>query len=339
MRRIGIGTAILVSFLLTLPLIGILYLGKVAFGLPFVPEDLFGWFVRAGAGPFVALSDWFANLIAGGSQTSPQAAELASQILSITLFLIIGMLVGLFFYLLAGRKTFVLDWVDGVAIGALFGAPLIFISLNSGSSPVNPVIQAFWLAVLFIAWGVGLALVYRRFGKIEAETAETASSATVVPPSGEKDESDLETGTDATGAGENVSPEAVEGTIGRRQFLLRLGASTAAITAISGVAAVALDNPERAVARRQTLPVADPETVAFYNRTFRRFSIVQLQPDAAEGEVNVLALGAEYPDHQYVTVWIGEQSPIVVYENIETALSAYRAGDTESSVEVVWLDR
>jgi hypothetical protein len=335
MRKISVGIAILISIFLTIPLVSILYFGKVAFGLPFVVEDLYGWLVRAGVGPFDALYSGLANRLTADGRTPAQVGELASLLLSAALFLIIGTLLGLLFYLLAGRKTFALDWVDGVAIGSLFGTPLIFISLNSGASPINPVIQTVWLAVLFIAWGVALALVYRRLGKIDAEAAPTGP---LVPPSEEIGEGESESATDAEVPTSVVSEVSGE-PIGRRQFLLRLGASTAAITAISGLAAVTLDNPERAAAQRQTLPVASAETVAFYNRTFRRFSIVRLQPGAAEGELTVLALGAEYPDHHYVTLWIGEQSPIVVYENIETALAAYRsARDSESIVEVVWLD-
>lgn len=338
MRKIGIGTAILVSILLTMPLTGILYLGKVAFGLPFVAEDLYGWFVRAGVGPFIDLHNWLASRGAADGRTPTQAADWASLILSVFFLFIITILVGVFFHLLAGRKTFALDWADGVAIGALLGAPLIFASLNGGFSLVNPIVQAIWLAVLFVGWGVALALVYRRLGNSEAAPPDLID----VPALESESAVDGEvTAAEALPETMPTAPEVKESAIGRRQFLLRLGASTAAITTISGVAAAALSSPERTAAQRRTLPAADPETVEFYNNMFRRFSIARLQPGAAAGEVNVLALGVEYPDHHYVSVWIGEQSPIVVYENIETALAAYRdsAGDSESIVDIIWLDR
>ncbi len=328
MRKIGIGTAILVSLLLTIPLAALLYLGRMLLGLPFVPEDLYGWFVRAGVRPFVLLYDWFV----GSGTAATQSNHPAVFILSIALFLIIGLLVAILFHLLVGRKSSVLDWVDGVAIGALFGVPLILVSLNLGSSILNPLVQSAWLAVLFIGWGVALVWVYRRLGQIKEQELATAAA----PPLSLNDEAE-------SGEAITVDPaqsETGKATIGRRQFLLRLGASTAAITAVSAVAATVFGSPERTAAQRRTLPVADPDTVAFYNDTFRRFSIISLQPGAAEGEVNVLALGAEYPDHHYVTVWIGEQSPIVIYENIETALNAYRemAGDAASTVDILWLD-
>jgi hypothetical protein len=252
--------------------------------------------------------------------------------LSIALFLIAGLLVAILFHLLIGRKSSSPDWVDGVTIGILFGMPLILASFNLRSSILNPLLQLVWLVVLFIGWGIALVWVYRRLGLIENRELTTA----VAPSFPVNDET--EPGGEAT-IGQSL-PEAGDAPIGRRQFLLRLGASTVAITAISGVAATILGSPERTAGQRRTLPTADPDTVAFYNATFRRFSIVSLQPGAAEGEVNVLALGAEYPDHHYVTVWIGEQSPIVVYENIETALNVYRqmAGDSASSVDIIWLD-
>lgn len=327
MRKIGIGTAILVSLFLTVPLAALLYLGHVLFRLPFLPADLYGWFVRAGVEPFILLYDWSSG---GGVTNGALPAQANILTLSTTLFLIIGLLTGILFHLLIGRKSSSLDWVDGLAIGALFGTPLMFVSLNLGSSLLNPFLQLAWLAALFIAWGLSLVWVYRRLGRLdEIEDQEAA----VLPPANSQIEAESAEAVTIAQAPVEAGPR----TIGRRQFLLRFGASAAAITAISGVAATLLDSPEREAAQQYVLPVADPETIAFYNEAFRRFSIVRLQPGAAEGEISLLALGAEYPDQHYVTVWVGEQSPIVVYENIETALNAYRE-EAAGTVDIIWLD-
>jgi hypothetical protein len=320
MRKIGIGTAILVTVLLTIPLIAILYLGQLLLSLPFVPADVVHWLLRAGMAPWDFMLEWLAG-------------DWTLLLVSSGFFLLLATFVGLLFHFLVGRKHVALDWVDGVAIGALFGTPLLFATLNGGFSPANPLLQAIWLSVLFVAWGIALALAYRRLG---GRTAVSPAVVTPLPP--EAGEAEERSGAEAEAADAEV--RASESAIGRRQFLLRLGAVTAAVTAVSGVAAVTLDDPQRAAARRRTLPVADPDTVAAYNSSFRRFSIARLQPGAADGEVDVLALGTEYPDHHYVALWIGEQSPIVVYENVETALAAYRGESDETGgvIEIIWLD-
>lgn len=45
--------------------------------------------------------------------------------------------------------------------------------------------------------------------------------------------------------------------------------------------------------------------------------------------------GAEYPDRNYV-IWLGGRSPIVIYENLETALAAYSVEGEQTGL--FWLD-
>lgn len=49
-----------------------------------------------------------------------------------------------------------------------------------------------------------------------------------------------------------------------------------------------------------------------------------------------LALGAEYPDRNYVSVWIGEHSPIIIYDDLQTALAAF--GSDEDPVGLFFID-
>ena len=57
---------------------------------------------------------------------------------------------------------------------------------------------------------------------------------------------------------------------------------------------------------------------------------------AAVDTSNVLALGAEYPDRNYVSIWLGGHSPIVIYNSLETALAAYSTDDEPAGL--FWLD-
>ena len=68
---------------------------------------------------------------------------------------------------------------------------------------------------------------------------------------------------------------------------------------------------------------------------FRRFAIVR-GGSAAVDTSNVLALGAEYPDRNYVSIWLGGHSPIVIYNSLETALAAYSTDDEPAGL--FWLD-
>ena len=88
-------------------------------------------------------------------------------------------------------------------IGALFGLPMIAISIAIGGSDVAPTLVIVWLLLLFLAWGAGLRAVYIRLnpdaGLLELAEAEAPAV----------------------------------GAIDRRQFLVRLGAATATITVAS----------------------------------------------------------------------------------------------------------
>ena len=88
-----------------------------------------------------------------------------------------------------------------------------------------------WLAGLFLVWGLALGLIYSRLESIE----QTAKLTAVVEaePGGESSE--------ATKASQARSVEK----IGRRQFLVRLGAATATITVVSGGLGVVLATAER----------------------------------------------------------------------------------------------
>ena len=53
MKKLGLGIGILVGTFLTATLMGILYLGRQAFGLPFVPYEFFNWIARVLPGDLV----------------------------------------------------------------------------------------------------------------------------------------------------------------------------------------------------------------------------------------------------------------------------------------------
>jgi len=312
--RPGFGLALLIILLTTAPLLGIMYLGAQLLRLPFTPFDLYDWPVRIGFAPWARAIDALnaAQTEAGGNIA--QASTLTQWGVSLALFLALALAVGLVFYALAARRGRTTDWVDGLTVGALFAVPLIFVSLMVDSSPLPGLLVIGWLAALFIGWGITLSYA---FGRVLALGGSQR-------PVGDET-------LDATDAEDEAAG------IGRRQFLLQFGASTAAVAAISAAAGAALARREDAAQLQRTLPMISPEFQAAERELFggfRRFAIVRggTTPEAS----TVLALGAEYPDRNYVSIWLGGRSPIVIYENLQTALAAYSTEEAEAGL--FWLD-
>lgn len=316
MRRLGFWTALVVIFFLAVTLAAVQFAGNRLFGLPFSPSDLYDWLVRSGPGVWQSLVEVTTGFFTGRGQSLAEASQTAEVVLSLGTFLTLATTAGLIFYLFVGRRPVLPDGIDGITIGAVFGVPMLLISLFAGRSLTEPILIIVWLLGLYLAWGLALSYAFRRLMR----------PVTLVP------------GADATNdseTGEPLEPEAAA-RLDRRQFLLQFGASTAAITAISATAGALLANEEARTLR--PFPIAGPDFLANQSGlldNFRRFAIVSFPPGQPEA-ATVATLGAEYPDRAYVSVWLGEGSPIVVYENLETALSAYRSDESETTV--VWLD-
>lgn len=305
----GLGVALLIILLATAPLLGVMYLGARLLRLPFTPFDLYDWPVRAGFAPWAQLIDEWNTAQTGGNIA--QTAPLVQWLLALTIFLVLAFAVGLAFYAFVMRRGRVPDLVDGITAGALLAVPMIFASLSVGSSPLPSFMVILWLGALFIVWGIVLSYA---FGRLMAAPAEP------VAVEGEALDDQLHAG------------------INRRRFLLQFGAGAAAVTALSAAAGAALSHREDAVALQRTLPMISPEFRAAQSELFgefRRFVIVRGVTTTVE-ESDVVALGTEYPDRNYVSIWLGGRSPIVIYENLETALAAYSTD--EAPAGLFWLD-
>lgn len=303
-RRSGPGSAILVILLATLPLIGIMYLGHQLLNLPFIPFDLYDWPIRAGIALWISLIDTLTGSQAAVGGNIAQSASLVQWLLSLGLFLLIALIMGLAFRAFVTRRDRHPDLIDGITIGILFAVPMIFISLTTSGSPLPALLNVVWLGALFVVWGIVLAYAFGHLMEPAGATLPDGSRA---------------------------------GGIGRRQFLLQFGAGAAAITAISAAGA-ALAPGKDAAQLQKTLPMVAPDFLQAQQElfgNFRRFVIVR-GGTASAAESNVLALGAEYPDRNYVSVWLGGRSPIVIYENIQTALSAFSTEDQIAGI--YWLD-
>lgn len=210
-RRPAVWVGGLIGGLLTLPLIAILFVGERLAGLPFLPFDFFDWFARILPGPLITAGiDTMIEVILalGLGSDLDSTAKLAERFIALSMFVIIGIFAGALFFAIMnrlaadGRRT-----GAGVFFGWIVGLPLALISFDINiSATADPFLRILWFIAVFATWGSALYWAYERL-------------ATSVPVS-----------EDATASAEVID---------RRQFLIRLGGATAAITVVgAGLGAV-----------------------------------------------------------------------------------------------------
>jgi DMSO/TMAO reductase YedYZ molybdopterin-dependent catalytic subunit len=184
-----------------------MYLARQIASLPFIPYELFDWITRVLPGDLVTFGiDLMIDSMLLLQISVADTAKQAEQAIAILLFLAGGILFGaLYFAFFKARKT-TPDFFSGVIAGALFGLPLIGISIAIGQPTIRPILRVLWIAALFLLWGVLLSWLALRLALAQSEAA-----------------------------GEESSVERIS----RRQFLITLGASSATITVVSaGVGSV-----------------------------------------------------------------------------------------------------
>ena len=192
--------------LLTAPLMGVMYLADELAGLPFIPFDLFDWITRVLPGSVVTFGiDMMIDTMRLVGVSVADTAKTAEKALAVSQFFFMGVVGGALFFAFVRLRGAPPDLLTGLVVGALAGLPMIAISIAIGGSDVEPILVALWLAVLFLGWGAALRETYVRLNPDE-----------VVPEPSEGEVGAVQT-------------------IGRRQFLIRLGTTTAVITVASSV--------------------------------------------------------------------------------------------------------
>ena len=198
-------TNALIGALLTAPLIIVFYSGWKLLELPFAPFGLFNGLTRILPGPIAtmgveAIVQIIRALKLGTIATASKAGE---QIMSVAIFFIAGTVIGgTLFQILktAGRFATLIAICVGVACG--LAVALASTTLNR-TSFTNPTIGFIWIVIAFAIWGLA-------FEWVHSHLPASAGAANAV---------------------DTNSRASVE-QIDRRQFLIRLGGATAAITVI-----------------------------------------------------------------------------------------------------------
>ena len=224
LSRLGLGA--LAGALLTAPLIGLMYLADKLLDLPFVPFAFFDWLARILPGPLVTFGiDLMIDGLRLAGFSVAAAAKTGEQLGAILLFWVIGVAAAALFFAvhqkrearppLTGRDTPFSKPILGLLIGLFFGIPMTLVSLPMGQSTMNPVVTAIILMALFLLWGLTLSWTCRR----------TAGPGRAAVP---------------------AAADAAASILNRRQFLVRLGATTATITVAGAGLGMVLNQEERA---------------------------------------------------------------------------------------------
>ena len=211
-----LATGALVGGLLTASMISMMYLADQIAGLPFAPFDLFNWIARMLPGPVITSGiDLMIDTMLLLGINVADTAKLAEQVMAVMLFLILGILTGAIFFIIINTRQIKMDLLAGLVLGALFGLPIVVISVGFGEARVHASISFIWLLILFLGWGLTLGWSYRRLYQVEEEPS--------IP---------------------DEEMRRVE-TINRRQFLIVLGGATAAITVAGAGIGAPLSGAER----------------------------------------------------------------------------------------------
>ncbi len=199
----------LAGLLVTAPLLALLYLAATLLGFPFVPFELFNWITRLLPGPVITWGiDRMLDVLIFLGVDVADTAKTAEQAMALAGFLALGVLVGGTLYALS-RRLAAKPYSLGLLAGALTGLPLVAITLVVGRSAASPIGTAGGLVLLFLVWGVALALPARALLPRAVSAADEADEVREVRR------------------------------LSRRQALVLLGAASASITVVgAGLAAV-----------------------------------------------------------------------------------------------------
>ena len=223
----GIDKGGVIGGVLTAPLIGVMYLVDKMAGLPFVPFMLFDWITRVLPGGLVTFGiDTMIDAMRMVGMSVAAAAKTSEQIAAVLLLFILGIVLGSLYFLVMRKLRTTPRPVTGIVMGVIFGAPMIAVSLPVEQSGASPMFTIIGLGIMFLAWGLAFVPVYRRLA-YEGPRIETEDEIRWAR------------------------------SINRRQFLVRLGASAATITVLSGGVGSVLAQRERRLLEESVTATAE----------------------------------------------------------------------------------
>ncbi len=270
MDRPRLGVGILVSTMSTAALTGILALADQLAGLPFAPFDVFDWLARTLPGGVIRLGiDVMVAVLNALGLSVRDTSKTAEHIMAIAGLFIACTAMGTALFAVSRKLALKRNILLGLMAGLAMGMPVTIISLSAVQmASRGPFVSAVWLIAVFAGWGTSLGWAYDRL----TGTAKPLIAPTVRAQGG------LE-----AASGQELTVEQR----GRREFLIRMGATSAAITVVGSGLASALatrtrQSEEAASAQAGTPASADAQE-----------ALVDL-PNASDALIPALGTRPEY---------------------------------------------
>ncbi len=208
MKKPSVSTGAGIGALLTAPLIALLYLGWKLAGLPFAPFDIFDWLARTLPGSVVTFGiDTLVKVIRVLSLGSTATvAKTAEQGMAITIFFVGGVVTAAVLFAIL-RRSARPPRRAGMIVGAVVGVAVVLVSRSlDRATATDQTLGGLWILGASVVWGAACSFVYDRL----LTRAESHATLDTLP-------------------GDTLEQ------IDRRQFLIRLGGATAAITVVGAV--------------------------------------------------------------------------------------------------------
>ena len=208
LRKPSLWLGALVGGFLTMTLTSLLFLADQVAGLPFIPFDVFDYVSRILPGALLTFGiDMMVEMIiAFNMGETSAAAKTAEQLMGLAGFLALGTVAITLVYGLMNRsRTSARNLFPGLALGLAFGALMMLISsqVNLTATAAVPA-QILWVILAFAIWGMAANWIYNALAHSDG-----------------KSKTDEETGETVT-----IEP------LNRRQFMVRIGGASAALTVI-----------------------------------------------------------------------------------------------------------
>ncbi|MGD8620958.1 MAG: molybdopterin-dependent oxidoreductase [Anaerolineales bacterium] len=218
---------LIISLIFALPLTAVMYLGDALLGFAFVPFDFFNWITGILPGPLVTFGiDLMIDTFLALGISVANTAKTAEQAIAVLQFVGLVFIAGAIFVQLMRSKVVDANLGSGLIAGSLLGLPLVAITLSESPSALRALLDALWLLALFLGWGAGMALTFKR----------------------------LRAGIEATEGLDETQFEQVQ--FNRRSFLITLGAASATLTVVGAGLGAVLSAAER---RRLLAATGDSE--------------------------------------------------------------------------------
>ena len=219
MKTQTIGLGALVGGLLIVPTVAVMYLADNWLNFSFAPYDIFDWIARILPGAVVTFGiDLMIDSLRMLGLNVADTAKTAEQIQAVLAFAIAGVGASIIVYSFVGRRAAGSGPRLGLLVGAILGLPIAMISASISQVSTSGFFIFLWVLVVFCVWGVTTVATARRLLPQFSLTTGGSSPQTETP---------------------SVK------VVGRRQFLIQMGAATATVTVVGAGLGRVLEISER----------------------------------------------------------------------------------------------